>query len=191
MLRAGPTRSREIGMHMDSPDTALGASAPMGNNDLAEGLMLLRATTLKIIRLQLAMDRQDRRVAFESVDDLVMLDRQLRDHLATTTVAEKHRLFHHALESERAMMNLEKLALGAEVQRRPAAAIVEQVHAGIDDAWLGPRDLPIQEEPPTARRRNWLILFPLAASIAAVTAATTAHLIGFIDTHSWLSAVGL
>ena len=49
------------------------AAPDLGSDALAEGLMLVRASTLKMIRLQLAMERHDRRAAIEAVDDLVAL----------------------------------------------------------------------------------------------------------------------
>ena len=65
-----------------------GAPAPVGSDELAEGLMLVRESTLKIIRFQLAMERHDRRVALEAVDDLVALDRRLRDYLGDVPAPE-------------------------------------------------------------------------------------------------------
>ena len=46
---------------------------------LARGLLLLRASTTSIVRLQLAMERCDRQVAIESLDDLMLLDRRIGD----------------------------------------------------------------------------------------------------------------
>ena len=98
----------------------------IGSEELAEGLMLVRASTLKIVRLQLAMERQDRRVALEAVDDLVALDRRLQDYLADVPVAAEQLLFRRALDDERAILNHEKLALASGVVRRdPPAPIVE------------------------------------------------------------------
>lgn len=106
-------------MHIESPvrmrETA---TPPLGSEELAEGLMLVRASTLKMIRLQLAMERQDRRVALEAVDDLVALDRRLQDYLGNVPAAAEQLLFRNALDDERAMLNREKLALAAEVVRR-------------------------------------------------------------------------
>ena len=65
----------------------------IGSEDLAEGLMLIRASTLKVIRLQLAMERRDRRVALEAVDDLVALDRSLEDYLAKVPTSHDDGVF--------------------------------------------------------------------------------------------------
>ena len=96
--------------------------AAIGSDELAEGLMLVRASTLKMIRLQLAMERRDRRVALEAVDELVALDRRLEHYLAGVPAPE--------LEVERAALNREKLTLAAEVIRgepRPVEAAPELV----------------------------------------------------------------
>src|SRR5215212_4871167 len=100
-------------MQAESPYRRDVAAAPIGSEELAEGLMLVRASTLKMIRLQLAMERRDRRVALEAVDDLVALDRQLERYLADVPDPG----FGDALQAERAALNQEKLTLAAGVIR--------------------------------------------------------------------------
>ena len=78
--------------------------------------MLVRASTLKMIRLQLAMERNDRRVALEEIDDLLAIDRRLQDYLRDVERSP----FFRELELERAELNHEKLTLAAEVIRREA-----------------------------------------------------------------------
>lgn len=51
---------------------------PVSGTDLAKGLLLLRASNMNVIRLQLAMERSDRRIAMEALDGLVALDREIR-----------------------------------------------------------------------------------------------------------------
>ena len=107
-------------MQAESPVRRDVVPAAVGSDALAEGLMLVRASTLKMIRLQLAMERRDRRVALATVDDLVALDRQLEHYLADVPAPE--------LERERAALNREKLTLAAEVIRsnpRPVEAVPE------------------------------------------------------------------
>jgi hypothetical protein len=90
----------------------------VGSEVLAEGLMLVRASTLKIIRLQLAMERRDRRVALEAVDDLVALDRSLEEFLTTVPAAGDDGLFSNVLELERSALNVEKHTLAAGISNR-------------------------------------------------------------------------
>src|SRR4051812_8943681 len=108
-------------MQTESPVRRDLAPAPVGSDELAEGLMLVRASTLKMIRFQLAMERRDRRGALEAVDDLVALDRQLEHYLADAPIpAESLR---RELEVERAALNREKLTLAAEVIHGGANAV--------------------------------------------------------------------
>src|SRR4029453_8713726 len=90
----------------------------VGSEVLAEGLMLVRASTLKVIRLQLAMERRDRRVALEAVDDLVALDRSLEQFLTNVPAADDDGLFGNVLELERSALNVEKHTLAASISNR-------------------------------------------------------------------------
>ena len=161
-------------MQTQSPAQQRESESAFGNGEIAEGLMLWRASTLRMIRLQLAMEQGDRRATFETVDELVALDRQLQDYLAphvpTDLMAE--------LEAERAALNREKLALAAGVIRRPEP-VVEVAEPPADD-WLGPRDLPEQEQ--TRRRRRW----PIAVSIGGSMIAGAAYVIGSPEAQAWL-----
>ena len=140
-----------------------GAPAPVGSDELAEGLMLVRESTLKIIRFQLAMERHDRRVALEAVDDLVALDRRLRDYLGDVPAPE--------LEVERAALSREKLALAAEVIR-PEPKPVEMVappgavEPPAAEAW----DQFEYEEERSHRSAWWLVAVLLLLSAAAAAA---------------------
>jgi hypothetical protein len=170
MIIESPARQREFG-------------APIGSSELAEGLMLVRASTLKMIRLQLAMDRNDRRVVLEAVDDLVALDRRLQEYIADAPAAPQQLLFRNALDAERAMLAQETLTLAAEVIRRPREAAVETPMPDEDD-WLGPRDLP---EPAEERRRSrwWLVTVPVALVSAA---AAGAYFMGLGEAQAWIQS---
>ena len=162
MQTQSPAQQRE-------PDPAL------GSGEIAEGLMLWRASTLRMIRLQLAMEQGDRRATLETVDDLVALDRQLQDYLAphvpTDVMAE--------LEAERAALNREKLTLAAGVIRRPEP-VVQAAEAAND--WLGPRDLPEREEP--RRSRRWMF----AVLIVGSAIAGSAYVRASPEAQAWLTA---
>ena len=156
-------------MQIESPVRARAAEVPsIGSEELAEGLMLVRASTLKIVRLQLAMERQDRRVALEAVDDLVALDRLLQDYLADVPAAAQQVLLRDALDDERAMLNREKLALASGVVRRePPALVSEAPVTELPDAtsW---EDFDFS--PPEERRPHRAILW-LALVLALLAAA--------------------
>jgi hypothetical protein len=118
--------------------------------------MLVRASTLKMIRLQLAMERKDRRVALEAVDDLVALDRRLQDYLADVTAPE--------LEVERAALNREKLTLAAEVIRAEPKPPPEPQIAEPSEDWVA-----LEEERP--RRTAWWLVAVLLLLSAVAAAA--------------------
>lgn len=138
--------------------------------------MLWRASTLRMIRLQLAIEQGDRRATLETLDEIVALDRQLQDYLAplvpTSLMAE--------LEAERSALNREKLTLAAGVIRRSEPVV--QAEEPPADEWLGPRDLPEQEEP--RRSRRWLVAVPLVGSMIA----GAAYLVGSPEAQAWLVA---
>ena len=109
--------SRAGDMNIESPARGRELEAPVGSEELAEGLMLVRASNLKMIRFQLAMERNDRRVALETVDDLVALDRRLQDYIEETPGASKQLLFRKEVDADRALLNREKMTLAAEIVR--------------------------------------------------------------------------
>jgi len=139
--------------------------------------MLVRASTLKIVRLQLAMERQDRRVALEAVDDLVALDRLLQDYLADVPAAAAQVLLRDALDDERAMLNREKLALASGVVRRelPSPIVTGPVAAEPDIvAWEDFDFTPLEERHP----HRALLWFALALAILAMAAGAAWMLAG-------------
>lgn len=107
-----------------SAAVAVGApEAPIGRDELTQGLMLMRASTMKVVRLQLAMERRDRRVALEAVDDLVTLDRQLQHFLGTMAAAgDTLHAMESELEEQRGALAREKLTLAAGMSGAKLAA---------------------------------------------------------------------
>ena len=129
----------------------------VGSEALAEGLMLVRASTLKVIRLQLAMERHDRRGALEAVDDLVELDRKLQHYLGDAPALFGQERLREELDLEQAALQREKLALAAEVIRRPDPTVVnfpipEPSPEVIEEEAFPPIEWE-EEEPP--RRGLW------------------------------------
>ena len=170
-------------MQLESPARPQESGA-VSSEELAEGLMLVRASTLKIIRLQLAMERHDRRVALEAVDDLVALDRRLRDCLAQMPADGDQLMFRHKLDAERAILNREKLSLAAEVTCKPPERLVQAEHPAEDD-WLGPRpDEFVQFEEP--RRRRWWLALAVPALAAGAAVSAYAYAFGVADAQAWL-----
>ena len=88
---------------------------------LAESLMLVRASTLSVVRLQLAVQRGDRGVAAQTVDYLVDLDRHLQQLMAAMPGSDEFSPATDALDAQRSALNREKLALAAGIRTRVAA----------------------------------------------------------------------
>ena len=105
-------------MLTESAPPPLAVKPGNGEAELAEGLMLVRASTLKMLRLQLAMERRDRRLAIETVDELVALDRSLGECLAALPLGRGQAGLAQELDEERSALNHEKLTLAAEVITR-------------------------------------------------------------------------
>jgi hypothetical protein len=61
----------------------------VGSDDLAQGLLLVQASAIKVVRLQLAMERRDRRATLETVDELMRLDRRISDFLDDLPITEQ------------------------------------------------------------------------------------------------------
>jgi hypothetical protein len=174
-------------MNIESPVRMREAVAPpVGSDELAEGLMLVRASTLKVVRLQLAMERQDRRVALEAVDDLVALDRLLQDYLADVPAASEQSLLREALDDERALLNREKLALASGVVRRDPPAPVVEAPVTIEPDATSWDDFDFT--PPEERRPHRAILW--LALVLALLAATAgaAWMLGGPDALATLPA---
>jgi len=155
-------------MNSETPVKQRETEAPVGSEELAEGLMLVRASTLKMIRLQLAMERHDRVVAQEAVDDLVALDRRLEDYLADVSAPL---MFRRELEAERGAVNREKLTLGAGVVRREPAPEqepeIEQAPPVEAPPW---EDFDFAADEPRHRAIKWVALAMILLAIAAALA---------------------
>ena len=142
----------------------------VGSEELAQGLMLVRASTLKMIRLQLAIERRDQRVALEAVDDLVALDRSLEEFLTHVPSAHDDGLFSNVLELERSALNVEKHTLAAGISNRSWQVETPEPQATpeAEADWVYDREEP--------ERSRWL---RPAAFISAVFAiALAAYLLG-------------
>jgi hypothetical protein len=114
-----------------------GGRREVGADELAQGLLLVRASAIKLVRFQLAMERRDRRVALEAVDDLVVLDRKIANFLSDIPgSAESLSALERDLEEQRRALAREKFTLAAGTARR----IVGENRAGDGDAEISPDD---------------------------------------------------
>lgn len=146
----------------------------IGNDELAEGLMLVRASTLKIIRFQLAMERRDRRVALEAVDDLVALDGCLQKFLAQVPNGFDDGQFSDVLERERSALNVEKHTLAGGIRSRQSEvetlpperpAVVAEDFTAMDE-WVPYGSDTYELEPTRGRWWRWVAVVLLFVAIA-------------------------
>jgi hypothetical protein len=162
-------------MYIESAAQSRQTATSVGSDDLAQALMLLRASTLKIIRLQLAIERRDRQVALTSLDDLIMLDRRLQDYLGGIAGPGEQLMFQGQLDAERAALSKEKLTLAAGILRRPNISVDPQPVANADLArsgnedWLETGSLQPEAEEPR-RGRLWLAVIPILLSAVGAAA---------------------
>jgi len=164
---------------------------PIGGDELARGLTLVRASALKMARLHVAMERRDRRLVLETMDDLVSLDDEIRDLVDQIPRSDSEiDLLQSELEAQRAALAREKLALVGGVSRRefrrlraepgvesPAstqAQLPSDPHISIESSGPRsghPRSNSWMLESPQESRRDWrthlvammIVLFLIAA----------------------------
>lgn len=177
-------------MYVEHAARPLQTPTPVGGGELAEGLMLLNASTLKIIRLQLAIERHDRQVALGAVDDLVALDRKLQDYLERVPASPELSQFRQELDVERAALNQEKLTLAAEILRRPADSFAEREfsatparEAEADYEWLASPDAEAELAAP---RGGWPLAI-LAIAVVALIGIGAAAWFAPSETAAWLA----
>jgi hypothetical protein len=93
------------------------SSQPAGDQ-LMRGLIFIRANTMNMIRLQLAMERGDRRLALQTIDELVELDSKIRDLVEAGAAGAEISQMQREVDQQRLTLSLEKLALAAGVRSR-------------------------------------------------------------------------
>jgi len=152
------------------PADEAGNRANVEVQDFAQGLMLVRASTINVVRLQLAMERRDRRVALQTLDELMVLDRRIADLLdempAADTSSDARRLDH-----QHRALAAEKLVLGAGTSGPRLAAITNH---WIDQAPVNEGSAAFDEGPAKPEARDIspnliaaiLLLLLLAAAAA-------------------------
>lgn len=126
-----------------APDDPPEANAqPVSGSDLARGLMLLRASNMNVVRLQLAMERRDRRLAMEAVDDLVALDREIGGFVSAMPQARSHfGDLSREIEGQRTAIAAEKLVLAggkSGPRLRTGAEQDASTEAADPPDWIGP-----------------------------------------------------
>lgn len=158
---------------------------PTASEELAEGLMLLRASTLKVIRLQLAIERHDRGVALQAMDDLVALDDELQKCLAGMPAPVDLAGLQDVLVSERSSLDREKLGLAAEVISGRSRMEPEPEPSPIEPEFADPapsydwQRFRYEEDEPASSRRGWLWAVAVMLILSALVAA--GYMLGYLE----------
>ena len=127
-----------------------GHRAAAGYEELGQGLMLLRASTMKMVRLQLAMERRDRRTAMETLDELVMLDGRIRDLLTAMPQDLADPPMQRELDEERSVLVRERLLLAAGT--RGPALVAE------GSQWIEPKPDPEPAPAMSVDGQGWAVI---------------------------------
>lgn len=109
---------------------ANGKPPPIPPEELIAGIQLLRAANLQTVRLQLAMFRQERRSAMESLDRLAEMDRELERFLAgLEPAAPALDAINRLVTAQKSALADEKIALMAEISGPKVAAKADRARA--------------------------------------------------------------
>lgn len=147
---------------------------PGGGVDLVRGLLLLRASSMNLIRFQLAMERRDRRVALETVDELVAIDGCLRDFIQDMSAPDDtFAEFAREVEQQRASLVREKLTL---VAGKTGPAVRQDQPEWVEPPVPAP-EAAVEEDTPPPVRRSWPVWLLVALSGLIVAAIAVAALV--------------
>ncbi|MEA1015136.1 hypothetical protein [Sphingosinicella sp. LY1275] len=140
-------------------------------------MTLLRASNLSVVRLQLAMERQDKRQTIEALDGLVALDGEIRELVGTMPAeAEPLREMTQRIDDQRSAIASEKLVFaagraGPALARNIDPAPVSEPTPLLDEA---SEDWEAYEEAgeETAHRHTAALILALLFLVAAIGAGT-------------------
>lgn len=171
--------------------TASGAAASIlsardtGAEALAQGLLLARASTINLARLQLAMERCDRRAAIETLDELLTIERRM-GALAGDLAPDDLRDEAGELDEQHRALAVERLVLAAGTKGPLLAAVPER---WIDQPPSAPEAVPacIAADTPEELRRVDAGHALVALIVAALLAGTAAFL---FFTHAGRGLIG-
>ena len=172
---------------MSEPQTVI----PRADNDgghseiekeLEQALLLVRVSTMKMLRLQLAIERRDRAVALEAVEDLIDLDVWMAHSSGRSADAELMEAIAQEVDDQRSALLHEKFGLAAGLVKgpqrgwaqagaKPAPAAAAEANAEKHYDFLGPVEAVIEEEPAVRRRRWWLIVALVMILLGALAGA--------------------
>lgn len=175
-------------MFIDKSVSAVRPPMEPDGETLVEGLTLLRASALKLIRLQLAISRNERIAALEAVDGLLALDRRLRDYLGAFPTIDHQSALARGIDADRSALNDEKLSLSAEILCR-RHEVSEPLNTAYDsDPVEYDEDLPPSAATlpaPKHRGSQWLAF----ALVLVAGVAAAAWVVASGDPAAWMAPI--
>jgi hypothetical protein len=99
---------------------------PEPGSDLDQALLFVRVSTMKMLRLQLALERRDRAVALQTVDDLVELDEWIARCAGQLPIDDVFEALADEADEQREALLHEKFGLAAGLVKRGPDAWPEQ-----------------------------------------------------------------
>jgi hypothetical protein len=152
----------------------------VSRQELARSMTLLRASNLNVVRLQLAMERQDKRQAMEALDGLVELDGEIRELVgAMPAEAESLREMTRRIDDQRRAIASEKFVLAA--GRAGPAQARNTNPVPVAEPALPPDEAPehceasdayVEADGETGGRHTAALILALLFLVAAIGAAT-------------------
>ncbi|SMF78513.1 hypothetical protein [Allosphingosinicella indica] len=175
----------QAGLQRRDPFSAPGSQIRAVNGaDLARGMTLLRASNMNVMRLQLAMEKRDRRETMAAMDDLVGLDRELSHFVASipaTPPADSGRMSRWVDEQKKAVV-ADRLVLArgkSGPALRTGADLEPPLELGRDQVIAAEPVRPLEQAEPELS--SWVPRFLFALLLLTLAAGAIAFALGLLD----------
>lgn len=166
---------------------------PIGGNELAQGLLLVRASAINVARLHLAVEDCDRRRVLETMDDLVALDRKIGSFVSDIPTSDSGiDAMQNEVEQLSRALARDKLALVAGVSRRGQREHGEPA-IGRGEGEPEPATLDVDMADAVAARRSAEdggVLLKLAKACLLLVLLVLAGAIILLATGEWQDLIG-
>ena len=173
------------------------------DRDIDQALLLVQEGMLKMLRFQLALVRQDRRVAMQTIDGVISLERELAEYVQSSATARPRRAASQAaIAEDRAALVREKFTLaaghgreagyGAEAVREREAMNCEALRREESPTEVEPdRAADLEIPPPAHETASWVPKLLCAVAVLVlilVVAAWTGALPDWGQLEAWAAS---
>jgi hypothetical protein len=159
-------------------------------SELDQALLFVRVSTMKMLRLQLALERRDRAVALKTVDDLVELDEWMARCAGRLPIGDVCEALASEADQQREALLHEKFGLAAGLTKRGPEAWPElepAVRRVVREIAAEPAELEAWHEPvaadweqvETRGGRRWLWIGAVVLLVAAAVAGALLFVGGY------------